>query len=99
MPNDPATRCECGCHRAQHANSRGMCNGYKCRCSRFIVRTRQFVHMQMMQDALSAAIEMIEDLPGRNRQIKTCLPDNDERAAMVRQMKAAISGPSSEVKA
>jgi hypothetical protein len=93
LERDPFGKCECGCNRAQHSGGLGMCNGFKCRCGRYKKQTREFLHMQMMRDALNAAIEMIEDLPGDGRTIKVCLPNYQERNDMVRQMKAAISGP------
>ena len=53
--------CECGCKRGQHFNSRGQCNGYKCRCIRFVKRTRQFDHMEMMKAALSGDLREGDD--------------------------------------
>lgn len=84
-----ATKCECGCNRAQHANSRGMCNGYQCRCSRFVRKTRQFVHMRMMRDVLEV---MIEELDG-GRDIKRVTLSHEELQQLVAQMRKAIAGP------
>jgi hypothetical protein len=93
-PEDPAfTQCECHHNRAQHSNSRGACRGYHCHCSRFVKRTRQFIHMKMMEAALLGAIEVIESLPGKGRIIKTGLPDWNERTLIIKQMKEAIVGP------
>ena len=88
---DPMTKCECGCNRANHTKDRGMC--CHCHCSRFKVRTRQFVHVTMMRDALLVAIDAIEALPGEGRSIKVGFPDRDERVMLIDQMKRAIAGP------
>ncbi len=97
MPGDPTTQCECAHSRAAHGGNLnlGMCNG--CHCSRFVKRTRQFVHIKMMQAALLVAIDVIESLPGEGRTIKIGLPEPDERTMVLKQMKAAIAGPNVEV--
>ena len=85
--------CECGCNRAQHMKDRGMCHGTHCTCTRFVKRTRRFVHLKMACDALAVAIDVIESLPGDGRSIKVGIPDRDERLQLIRQLKAAIAGP------
>ena len=92
------TPCECGHSRAGHINSRGACLG-TCRCSRFVKRTREFIHVNMMRDALLAAIEVIESLPGAGRTVKVGLPSQEEQTLIIKQMKAAIAGPKIEVAA
>ncbi len=90
------TMCECHHGRGVHHNGRGMCRGHHCRCSRFVKRTRQFVHVEMMKAALSVAIEVIEALPGRGRTIQVGLPDENEKFMLLKQMNAAIAGPKIE---
>lgn len=92
---DPLAPCECGHSKTMHSNGLGLCNG-TCRCSRFRRRTRQFVHLKMMEAALLAAIDVIDALPVSGRTIKVGLPDRDEWTLILRQMKAAIAGPKDE---
>jgi hypothetical protein len=87
------TPCECGHGRAVHHNSRGMCRGNRCHCGRFVKRTREFVRAKMMEAALLTAIDVIESLPGKGRTVKVGLPDESERAMILKQMKDAIAGP------
>jgi hypothetical protein len=87
------TPCECGHGRAVHHNSRGMCRGNRCHCGRFVKLTRQVVHVRMMQEALLAAIDVIESLPSKGRSIKVGLPDSNEREMLLKQMRRAIAGP------
>ena len=90
------TPCECGCTRFNHSKGRGMCCHCHCHCSRFKKRTRQFVHVTMMRDALLVAIDAIESLPGEGRSIKVGIPDMNERVMLIKQMQAAIAGPKVE---
>lgn len=90
------TMCECHHGRGVHHNGRGMCRGHHCHCSRFVKRTRQFVHLKMMEAALLGAIDIIESLPGEGRTIKVGLPSRDEWTLILKQMKEAIAGPKAD---
>jgi hypothetical protein len=85
--------CECAHGRGEHHNSRGMCRHNRCHCGRFVKRTRQFVHVEMMKAALLTAIDVIEALPGRGRSIQVGLPDENEKTMVLKQMNEAIAGP------
>jgi len=87
------TMCECHHGRGVHHNGRGGCRAYHCHCTRFVKRTRQFVHVEMMKAALLVAIDVIEALPGRGRSIQVGLPDENEKFLVIRQMQEAIAGP------
>lgn len=91
----PTAPCgHCGHNKATHGNGLGMCNGYHCKCSRFMRETAQVRQVKAMRQGLAVVIEMLEEWPTddeKNRSIRVGSPTFEEKRQMIEQLRKALA--------
>jgi len=92
---NPTAPCgHCGHHKAAHGNGLGQCIGHLCRCSRYVKETPQTRQIAAMRQAISSAIEMLEEWPTddeRNRNIRVGSPTLEDKTNMLKQLRKALA--------
>jgi hypothetical protein len=92
---NPTAPCgHCGHNKVAHSNGLGQCIGYHCKCSRYVKETAQIRQIAAMRQAISVAIDMLEEWPTddeKNRSIRLGSPTLEEKNNMIKQLKRALA--------